>query len=897
MTTLVATPKAEMGPVYRSIKGGLVSASTGYVWKSVSPSQIDAYRRCHLRWWWSKPGRKPSDKTRALAFGTCMHAVVEEYELTGRVPDANQHPLPTPRIAKAIKEAIADWWGRPLDHVDDRTVLAFYHEACPVALAGLKHLPRPEDIRPEDVEREMLIRLPELPVPVYGRIDLVEPEATYKRADGTTRPRPRVTDHKSTSNFKYLKTPDELYGNPQSIIYSMDLALRLQAEGRPDSPQAFRHIAYRAGRASPDSRTAETFYDCRQEVIDLFHESIVPDVVSMAADLHRQPIDVEPNLDACGDYGKCPHRGECAGIGLAVYGAMSDLHASIQADLFPSTPPVAPATPATTPSHTQETPTMNFASIMQQAATGGAAQAAGSTEQPKAQVQTQAPTTQAPAQAPANGPGNKTIESDNATVRFANGKPVEAAGKVPECALVISTAMGISLTDATTMVLPLLPETAVLAWRKTVSSDTAAAAGYGTTSGGAATAPRLRSTTVNPPDGTPDAVQGERDQGKGKKAADDSNRPRLLDGRIAATLKKPELVAEAQSMMAALSKLPDLEAVYLQRCSLMGASWYNRGPKVPLSDDLFRDVCLMVALLQDDSVDAWPVRDAVPGAPEPLDTRPLLQQVATRSAEQDAAVIAQHSAEMYESEDDDPVLARAKALLPEYITQAVDKARAVVELAERAVAAQQVIIRDAELTEREDDADDARAAMPGLEVKVKRARRVLDTAHEACEKALQDAIEFVQNEMEAEAAAEAARLAVDGSAEDTHAATLDVDLQTATENPLVQARRTGTQVTTQGPMLYIGCAPRATPCEYLEGWLAPYFDAAAKSGAVPHHYMLKGYQEGAKRVATHLEVLYKRGELILPQHMVADRRYVSTDAVLEVLVRFYPAQNVVDKLG
>lgn len=882
-------------PLQESLTTGLTSDATGYVWKSVSPSQIDDYRRCPLRWWWSKPGQKPRPKQRSLAFGSTVHAVLEAYLLHGRVPDANANPIPLPETHAAIKQAIADWWERPLAMVDDSNVLAMYHEACPVALAGLKHLPRPEEVNDNDVEREMLIRDKVLPVPVYGRIDLVEPRHTAR--DG--KPLPRVTDHKTTSNFKYLKTPEELRCNAQALSYSFDMVKRLDLQGVPPGPQAFRHVAYRTGKSAPASMTSEIVYDSRNEVADLFYSEIVPDVVKMSVDLHKQPTLVEPNLNACGDYGRCPFRGECAAIGLAVHGATSELFQGLQS-LFPSDTPSSNHTTAANAvdpaPDTGDKPMagMTFAQVMAEQA----AKAAASGTATPAPEATKAPETApaaAAAQAPAHiGPGNKTIESDNATVRFQDGKPVEAAGKVPECALVVAKACGMSLTDATNLVLPLLPPATVLAWRKTVTPETAASAGYGATASKPATTPavRLVSTQINPPDGTPDSMLGKLEDKKGdKKAAADANRAKLRDGRIIADIKKPELIEAAQVMMAEIGKDSEQEAEYLSRCSLMGASWYNRGPKIPLAADLCQDSALMVAVLTGEPLDNWSTRG------EPVKAEKLADQPAPEAAT--AAV------PLHELADADQALHdRACSLVTSDTAAARINALATRDAAQAAVAAQQVTIRDAELTNREDDADDAKAELPALEVKLKRAQKALDTANDAYEKEYLDAIEFVKGEIEAEA--EAARLAEpDNSAEDV------VEQEPDNRPILEQSVAGGVTALVQGqapiegrkcgggcsPKLYINCFPHGVVWTDLERWVDSYFADAAKAGAVPHHYMIKGYQESAKRVGAHLDVLHTRGELLLPQHMVARTRNLSTNALLEVLVRFYKPECVTEGLG
>jgi hypothetical protein len=458
---------------------------------------------------------------------------------------------------------------------------------------------------------------------------------------------------------------------------------------------------------------------------------------------------------------------------------------------------------------------------------------------------------------------------DDASVRFQDGKPVEASGKVDACGVVVAKALGIDLGPAIALVLPLLPESVVLAWRKKVTPEVAATVGYGKTP---ATLPSA--AQINPPDGTPASAVGELEK-KGKKG--DAQRAKLLDGRIVADLKKDELSPVAIEYMAKIGRDPTLEGEYLSRCTLAGAAWYNRGPKIPKADELCRDVSLMVALFQGEPLDQWPTRGAAV-VPEPL-------------AENVATVEGTPESEPEVVPADDPLAEQVHAH-PEVAAsvEALDVACKACAVAQGAVDAKLVEIKDAELTGRADDAEDARAELVPLETKLKRAQKA--------ESAAFDAAHSIAQKVRAEMAA-ASVAAPDPVQETPEAQTPAPDVAPDSADldvpDMVQGQRCDDGPSE--PKLYIGCAPCGVAVDFLEEWIEPYLQAAAKAGAVQHHLLLKGYQEGGKRVAAYLVVQHKAHKLILPRHLVCDRRNSTTDAVLEDLIRMYGRQNVIERLG
>lgn len=226
-------------------------------WEHGSSSQIDTANMCLRKWYFIKIEGLPTPTTKAQALGTEVHAQLEGYLKTGK--------MPTSLIARV----------------------------------GLNHLPDPATVSPENVEHEFELTHPDLPVKLVGIIDLVEPGEMP----------PRITDHKTTSDFQYCKTEEQLQSNTQAIVYGNYAAKSLF----DTLPLHFRHIYYRT-RGSAQSRVVEAvldadlLYDGFERIVRTMHKMKKASIVASADK-------IEPTPSACSAYGGCPFRMECAAIG------------------------------------------------------------------------------------------------------------------------------------------------------------------------------------------------------------------------------------------------------------------------------------------------------------------------------------------------------------------------------------------------------------------------------------------------------------------------------------------------------------------------------------------------------------------------------------------------------
>lgn len=252
-------------------------------WDHGSPSQITTFRRCHRKWFFESVRGFRSPSTAAQERGTEIHAQLETYHKTGKTPTDK------------------------------------------AALAAIEYMPAPGTVRPEHIEFGFQLWIPGAPVPMIGFIDLLEP--------------PRlVTDYKSTSDFVYMKAPEQLQGDPQSVTYCV-VSCAPQVIGAPfdykgetlypvepvwHGPTEFRHV-YMRTRGAAIARESRVLYDTRDTLFGEL-DGITRDLTAMHG-LSRAvtPEEVPANTDACDDYNGCPHRVRCAAAGSPTMGRMSGL--------------------------------------------------------------------------------------------------------------------------------------------------------------------------------------------------------------------------------------------------------------------------------------------------------------------------------------------------------------------------------------------------------------------------------------------------------------------------------------------------------------------------------------------------------------------------------------------
>jgi len=252
----------------------------------LSATQIDTALLCERKWAYLKlAGLKP-DSNRFATTGTDVHSVLEEWQSTGK----------------------------PVDLSTD---------AGKIASAGLKLLPQPGTHKAEHEFRF------DTGVAVYhGYMDLRGPP---------TFPIQTVWDHKTTSNFRWMKTPELLRRDPQAMLYGTAVLHEAKEKGITLGSGVLRvelnWLYYLSDPKRPKSRKVQLHIVpddaprlpiCPDEV-DPKHFGIMPhselterfDEIQQTAkrllQLYRdkpKPEELPPNAAACSAYGGCPFEGK-----------------------------------------------------------------------------------------------------------------------------------------------------------------------------------------------------------------------------------------------------------------------------------------------------------------------------------------------------------------------------------------------------------------------------------------------------------------------------------------------------------------------------------------------------------------------------------------------------------
>lgn len=219
---------------------------------SISPSQIEQGRLCLRRWYRSYVDYFKEPQAPSAAKGDRIHIILQDYLTDGKQPD------------KSTDE------GR-------------------IADSGLKHLPQPKTGKCEGGFF--------MPVnSVWGWIGKVDWEAF----DGSL-----YVDHKTTSDFKWMKSVDTLHKDPQGLLYG------LKVIGDKDYQQG-RWVYYRT-RGAYLSEPVD-FSLSRNQIAEGIEE-LEPEIENLITLRKAKFLDLPPSPDACHAFGRpCPHMDMCTDI-------------------------------------------------------------------------------------------------------------------------------------------------------------------------------------------------------------------------------------------------------------------------------------------------------------------------------------------------------------------------------------------------------------------------------------------------------------------------------------------------------------------------------------------------------------------------------------------------------
>jgi RecB family exonuclease len=160
-------------------------------WTRVSATQIENYRKCPRSWYFKSIVRVPETQRGSQALGTAFHLIME------KVPAGFGWPV------RSDTNATPEEWDI----------------ACAMAKEALLLLPQdPKQL----IKRECGITLDtyENGPQLIGYIDLAIPDGVGWPAFLVTQDEKIIGDYKTTSDFRYMKTPEELADNVQMMTYA-----------------------------------------------------------------------------------------------------------------------------------------------------------------------------------------------------------------------------------------------------------------------------------------------------------------------------------------------------------------------------------------------------------------------------------------------------------------------------------------------------------------------------------------------------------------------------------------------------------------------------------------------------------------------------------------------------
>ncbi len=235
----------------------------------VSPSQITTFRSCPRSWYYPQVLKERPPQKKSAKLGEDIHHVLENYLEKGVAPDLSTQV------------------GR-------------------IAHAGLKFLPEPGSAYVElDIGKHPAGEGLQLAgIRVIGRVDFVD----------LTKDIPEIGDHKTTSNFSYAKTPEELLWDPQMVIYGQFLIRFAEHMGEPLPARVrARHIYY---LTTGQPKALEIPVEFSDSHLNKVWNGSLTETVKEMTDVYKikKVEDVPANYSACGNYGGCFFRDRCAAM-------------------------------------------------------------------------------------------------------------------------------------------------------------------------------------------------------------------------------------------------------------------------------------------------------------------------------------------------------------------------------------------------------------------------------------------------------------------------------------------------------------------------------------------------------------------------------------------------------
>lgn len=226
----------------------------------LSASQIKTFARCKRKWGWEYiAGHRPPPGPSA-ELGIRVHSILEAYLKDGVMPRSD------------TKEG-------------------------QIAAAGLSLLP-PRDVGWLAVERRIDFSHGDPPIAYRGFIDCL-----YTPSDEAVA---QIIDHKTTTDFKYGLTEEELKQDIQSIMYARWYFGMDEMAEVVDLQWIYYHTRQFRSKVVEATLDRSQVFEAFEKIHNAYSLPIAEALISIV-----DPKELEPNYDACGDYGGCPHAQRC----------------------------------------------------------------------------------------------------------------------------------------------------------------------------------------------------------------------------------------------------------------------------------------------------------------------------------------------------------------------------------------------------------------------------------------------------------------------------------------------------------------------------------------------------------------------------------------------------------
>lgn len=224
-----------------------------------SASSVSKFELCHRKWAWHAIDQLDGPPSPAAEFGSRVHSHIEHW-FTKKTPPVDG--TPEQKVAQAI----------------------------------IAHLPPPQSVRVGNVEVALSMRLGG--VFFVGYIDLFMPEHPETG-------RPRVYDHKTTSDFGWALAPETMVDDVQATLYAAWAFLRTKADvvelqwtyGRTKGAAKSLPVIREVTKADIQERVNKTVESAK----------VMRELLSMGV----SAIEVPYNAEGCEAFGGCPFQENC----------------------------------------------------------------------------------------------------------------------------------------------------------------------------------------------------------------------------------------------------------------------------------------------------------------------------------------------------------------------------------------------------------------------------------------------------------------------------------------------------------------------------------------------------------------------------------------------------------